>query len=99
MRVGWHTDWGNTFAFKELGLPDNYEIPNPALYLFGFEYDQAYLDSTGPGLWTGLSLGEDKLRETAANRGLTVAEYRKILQQRYKNARAAFQHQSAEEEN
>jgi len=90
MRIGWHTDWGNTFAFRELGLPDNYRIPNPALYLFGFEYDQAYKNSTGPGLWKGLASAEERLRQSAADRGLTTVQYRKILQQRYKEARSAL---------
>jgi hypothetical protein len=98
MRIGWHTDWGTGFPFKELGLPDNYEIPNPALYLFGFEYDPAYVNSTGPDLWKGLALAEERRRESAAERGVTMAEYRKILQQRYKDARSALQDRSADEE-
>jgi hypothetical protein len=98
MRIGWHTDWGNTFAFSELGLPDNYGIPNPALYLFGFEYDEAYVKSTGPGLWKGLASAEELLRQSAADHGLTVAQYRKILQQRYKGARSALKGGSADEE-
>jgi hypothetical protein len=99
MRIGWHTDWGAGLAFDQLGLPDNYEIPNPALYLFGFEYDQAYTNSTGPGLQKGLALAEQRMRDSAAARGLTVDEYRKILQQRYKNARSVSRDGSADEEN
>lgn len=98
MRIGWHTDWGNTFAFTELGLPDNYEIPVPALYMFGFEYDEAYWNSTGPGLRKGLFLAEQRMRAGAADRGLTTAEYRKTLQQRYKSARSALHRESAEPE-
>jgi hypothetical protein len=98
MRIGWHTDWGNALAFKELGLPDNYEIPNPALYMFGFEYDQAYLNAAGPGLRKGLSLAEEQLRSSAVDRSLTTEQYRKILQQRYRNARSALQHETADQE-
>jgi hypothetical protein len=25
-RIGWHTDWGAGFPFREIGLPDNYQI-------------------------------------------------------------------------
>jgi hypothetical protein len=98
MRIGWHTDWGANFPFKEIGLPDNYEIANPALYLFGFEYDQAYVNSTGPDLWKGLARAEERSRESAAERGVTIAKYRKILQQTYKEARSVLQDGSAYEE-
>jgi hypothetical protein len=98
MRIGWHTDWGATFAFKEIGLPDNYEIPNPALYVFGFEYDRAYINSTGPGLWKGLALAETRIRESATKRGLTIAQYRKLLQQKYISARAASKSGGVDEE-
>jgi hypothetical protein len=98
MRIGYHTDWGTSFPFQEIGLPDNYEIPNPALYLFGFDYDLAYVNATGPDLWKGLTLAEERRRESAADRGVTMAEYRKTLQQRYKDARSALQDRSADEE-
>lgn len=88
MRIGWHTDWGTGFAFRQLGLPDNYETPDPAIYLFGFEYDQAYLNATGPGVRKGLAAAEQRIRAGAAERGLTVVQYRKILQRRYKEARS-----------
>jgi hypothetical protein len=96
--IGYHTDWGTGFPFKEVGLPENYEIPNPALYLFGFDYDPTYINATGPDLWKGLALAEERRRESAAERGVTVAEYRKILQQRYKDAQSALQDRSAEQE-
>ena len=98
MGIGYHTDWGTGFPFQELGLPDNYQIPNPALYLFGFDYDPAYTNATGPDLWKGLALAEERRRESAAERGVTVAEYRKILQQRYKDAQSALQDRSADQE-
>jgi hypothetical protein len=98
VRIGYHTDWGTGFPFKEVGLPENYEIPNPALYLFGFEYDPAYISVTGPEIQKGLALAEERTRESAAERGVTVAEYRKILQQRYKEAESALQERNADQE-
>jgi len=98
MLIGWHTDWGAGFPFKEIGLPDNYEIPIPAVYLFGFDYAPAYVNATGPDLWNGLALAEERRRESAAERGVTLAEYRKILQQKYKDALSALQDRSADEE-
>jgi N-acetylmuramoyl-L-alanine amidase len=97
-RIGWHTDWGAGFPFREIGLPDNYQIPNPSLYLFGFEYDSAYINATGPDLWEGLASGEGRVREAAAERGLMPAEYRKVLQQRFRDALSAVQHESAGKE-
>jgi hypothetical protein len=98
MGIGYHTDWGTGFPFKEVGLPENYEIPNPALYLFGFDYEPTYINATGPDLWKGLALAEERRRESAAERGVTVAEYRKILQQRYKDAQSVLQDRNAEQE-
>jgi len=98
-RIGWHTDWGAGFPFREVGLPNNYQIPNPSLYLFGFEYDQAYTAVTGPDLWKGLEAADERVREAAAERGVTTAAYRNILQQRFRDALSAVQQKDAGEEN
>jgi N-acetylmuramoyl-L-alanine amidase len=99
MRVGWHTDWGKNFPFEDLGLPDNYVQPTPALSVFGFGYDAAYMQRTSPALWKGLALAEERIREAAALRGLEVAAYKAILQKRYRNQLEALQDQGATEEN
>jgi hypothetical protein len=98
-RIGWHTDWGVGFPFREVGLPENYQIPNPSLYLFGFEYDPAYTSVTGPDLWNGLTAAEERVREAAAERGMTPAEYQKILRQKFRDAVSAVQNQIPVEEN
>jgi hypothetical protein len=97
-RIGWHTDWGAGFPFREIGLSDNYQIPNPSLYLFGFEYDPAYTAVTGPDLWKGLVAADERVREAAVERGVTTAGYRRILQQRFRDALSAVQHKNADEE-
>jgi len=99
MRVGWHTDWGGRFPFRELGLSNNYERPNPGLYQFGFDYDLVYLKSTSPELWKGLDLAEERVRETATRQGVTVAAYKKFLQQRYRELVSALRDPGAVEEN
>jgi hypothetical protein len=98
-QIGWHTDWGTGFPFREMGLPDNYQIPNPSLYLFGFEYDPAYTAATDPKLWNGLAAADERVRAAAAERGVTPAAYRKILQQRFRDALSAVQQKNADEEN
>jgi hypothetical protein len=99
MHVGWHTDWGSKFPFRELGLPNNYQQPNPGLYQFGFVFDPVYLQSTSPDLWRGLDLAETRVRETAARQGFSVAAYRKLLQQRYRAVESALRDAEAVEEN
>jgi hypothetical protein len=99
MKIGYHTDWGANFPFRQMGLPENYQVPNPSLYLFGFEYDPTYTHSTGPDLWTGLALAEQQVRQAAAGRGVTPAEYRQVLRQRFREVQAAIQNENAEKEN
>jgi hypothetical protein len=99
MRIGWHTDWGKNFPFEDVGLPNNYEPPNPAIAVFGFAYDEAYMQSTGPALWKGLALADERIREAAAEHGIEVAEYRKILKKRYRDQLEALRDQDANEEN
>jgi hypothetical protein len=98
MRIGWHTDWGNNFPFDKLGLPDNYEQPSPAISVFGFSYDEAYVGSTGGAVWKGLALADEQVREAAALRGLTVPKYRKIQQNQYKEQVAALKDLGANKE-
>jgi hypothetical protein len=98
-RIGWHTDWGAGFPFREIGLPDNYQIPNPSVYLFGFEYDPAYTAVTGPDLWKGLEAADERVRDEAAEHGVTPAVYRRMLQQRFQDALSVVQQKNTDEEN
>jgi hypothetical protein len=99
MRIGWHTDWGAGFPFEQMGLPDNYKIPNPSLYLFGFEYDDVYRSVTGSDLQAGLTLAGEKVREGAHERRLPVADYRNLLKQKFLQVESALQRRSVDEEN
>jgi hypothetical protein len=89
MRIGAHTDWASKFPFAKLGLPDNYSIPLPSLYAFGFKYDEVFLRETGER-WKGLDLAENQLDRQAAVEGLTVVRYRAILRHRYNDIVAAL---------
>ncbi len=80
--IGVHFDWASQFPFAEVGLPDNYARPLPSLTAFGFEYDSAFVQATG-GPWKGLGLAEAQVEREAAERGMSVARYRVILQHRY----------------
>jgi len=96
-RIGWHTDWGARFPFVALGLPDNYLLANPLVRDLGFAYDDAYLAATGSELWNGLHSAEAQMREAAGQRGLTEAQYRGVLRQRYRRLSGFRQWESVEE--
>ncbi|WP_321475831.1 peptidoglycan recognition family protein [uncultured Paludibaculum sp.] len=84
MQVGYHYDWASNFPYVAVGLPDNYSVPAPGLWIFGFTYDPALVEVTGQAFWRGLLLGEDQLRQNATAHGLSVAAYRKELEKRYR---------------
>jgi hypothetical protein len=84
MRIGSHTDWASAFPFRALGLPDNYAAPLASLYAFGFEYDSVFLKATGER-WKGLDLAETQVAAQAGAEGIPVANYRAMLQHRYKD--------------
>ena len=96
MRIGAHTDWGSKFPFAALGLPNNYAVPLASVYAFGFDYDGAYLQATGMGL-SGLALAVEQVEKQAAAERVPVAQYRAMLQHRYKDITAALQEQNKEQ--
>lgn len=98
MRIGYHTDWADNFPYQEIGLPDNYAQPVPSLYAFGFGYDTVYVKQSGARLWKGLLLAEEQVRQEAAAHGVTVAQHRAGLQQRYLETIAALRSRSASQE-
>jgi len=79
MRVGYHTDWASSFPFAQLGLPDNYARPLPAIVSFGFEYDSTFVEWAGTRLYAGVELAEAELARAGP-----VAEVRKRLRRRYR---------------
>lgn len=90
MRVGYHTDWASSFPFEQVGLPDNYTEPLPALWACGFEYDPAFLRSGGSRLYDGVAMAEEKVRRAAAEARLPVVQYRKLLRKQYQEKTAAL---------
>jgi hypothetical protein len=88
MIIGYHTDWAGNFPYEEIGLPDNYALPTPAVLVFGFAYDPSFMTSTGARMWKGLLAAEDELREQAKQNGLSVAEQKAALRERYRKLSA-----------
>jgi hypothetical protein len=84
MHAGYHTDWSARFPYVEIGLPDNYALPAPSLWNFGFQYDGTLVEVSAGPYWRGLLLGEEQLRQNATAHGMEVAAYRRLLAERYK---------------
>lgn len=84
MLAGYHYDWAASFPFAGIGLPNNYELPTPSLWLFGFTYDTSLVKVTGEQFWKGLALGEEQLRQGATAHGVSVPVYRQALWKRYR---------------
>lgn len=99
MLIGYHTDWAGNFPFSELGLGDNYVEPPASIDTFGFTYDSSFVNATGSRFWQGLILSEEQVRAQAVSQGLAPIQYRKILQQKYKEILAALKVNVALKEN
>ena len=98
MRVGYHTDWASSFPFAELGLPDNYARPLPALTIFGFQYDATFLHWAGTRLYAGVDLADRELARYAAESGVAPLSLRKTLQKRYRLHLAEVRSRNGESE-
>jgi hypothetical protein len=96
MKIGLHTDWAGNFPFVAIGLPDNYTLPLPSAWAFGFDYDPIFVRATGNRMWQGLIYADQMVREQASLAGLTVPQYKQLLQQRYQELIRALS--SADEE-
>jgi hypothetical protein len=87
--IGYHLDWASSFPFDQVGLPDNYGLPLPAVSLFGFEFDANFIGRAGVRLHQEAQLSEQVLRERAGAAQLPVPVYRRTLQKRYLSQLAA----------
>jgi hypothetical protein len=96
--IGYHTDWAADFPYAAMGLADNYRLPVPAVSIFGFGYEPAFLAAAGGRLWPGLTAAENSMREQATARGFSIAGYARRLQQRYLQKIVALETKGALEE-
>jgi hypothetical protein len=88
MTIGYHIDGSGDFPFRELGIADNYSIPIPSLYLYGFDFDSRFLMSTGTRMWTGVSLADERLRREANEHHLSVDQYKQNRREGYRTSLA-----------
>jgi len=84
-QAGYHYDWASGFPYAAIGLPDNYLVPSPSAWLFGFTWDSSMLRLASEPFRNGLQLGQDRFRQSAAGRGMEVELYaqarHKVLRQ------------------
>jgi hypothetical protein len=80
--IGHHVDWARGFPFEAFGLPDLYERPSPAVELFGFDYDEQFLEVMGEP-WPGVLEAERRLAEAAARTARSVEDVRAERSGRY----------------
>jgi hypothetical protein len=84
MWAGNHLDWSANFPFEALGLANNYNIPLPAVAIFGFRFDRDFQKATAGALGRGLALGEEIFRRRASAHRMALAEFRAAAQRRYR---------------
>jgi hypothetical protein len=90
MIIGDHTDGSGDFPFKEMGLPDNYSLPIPSLFAFGFDYDARFVMLTGSRVLKGLLLADERLRREADSQHVPAGQYRHQLQEKYRTCIATL---------
>ena len=83
MLIGFHLDLARGFPFARLGLTDKYQEPLPSMVEFGFRYDKYFEKIFNGNLWRGIGYAEEILQRRARSSGISLAEYRKRLQQRF----------------
>lgn len=84
MLVGHHTDWASAFPFAQLGLPDNYTRPLPAMMLFGFGSDPYFRQRAGERVHVGVVSAQAELRVRADALGISPEDYRAALQKQFR---------------
>jgi hypothetical protein len=84
MGIGYHTDWAANFPFEQIGLPDNYQLPPPAMTLFGFGYDTSFREATGERLWRGLDAADLEVQSAAVAHKTSLQAWRRGLVERYR---------------
>ncbi|MBZ5583280.1 MAG: peptidoglycan recognition protein family protein [Acidobacteriia bacterium] len=90
MRIGYHVDWAAKFPYGDLGLPNNYATPLPAIWAFGFGWDPGFLQAAGGDMRGAVEAADEILNGRAAAAGLRAGAYRKRLQQQYREKLAAL---------
>lgn len=99
LRIGYHTDWARNFPFEDLGLRHGYQTVVASIAVFGFDFDATFVETLGADAWEGLALAEQQLGRDAAAGGMTLANYRRMLHRRYRQAATELRSSMLDDEN
>jgi hypothetical protein len=83
MTIGYHYDGSGDFPFQQLGIPDNYALPIPSLFVFGFDFDSRFIMYSGARMWNGIQVSEKRLRQEADLQHISVEQHKDVLRTRY----------------
>jgi len=83
MTIGYHYDGSGDFPFQQLGIPDNYALPIPSLFVFGFDFDSRFIMYSGARMWNGIRLSEKRLRQEADLQRISVEQHKDVLRKQY----------------
>jgi hypothetical protein len=75
--IGHHLDWARGFPFEDFGLPDHYREKAPSVALFGFGYDEHFLETLDGEPWEGVRTAERALEQEARAQGRSVEDVRR----------------------
>jgi N-acetyl-anhydromuramyl-L-alanine amidase AmpD len=87
LRIGYHTDWGSGFPFGDVGLAVGYRAHVAAVEVFGFGYDEHFLDAVGGRPWEGLLAAEQQILIDAAAHSTLGSRYRTTIQEQFQTIR------------
>jgi hypothetical protein len=83
MLIGYHLDLSRGFPFEKFSLSDKYREPLPSIVEFGFSYDEYFEKIFDGNLWPGIRSSEEILELRSRHAGIRLAEYRKLLNDRF----------------
>jgi hypothetical protein len=81
--IGYHLDLSRGFPFAKFSLSNKYLSPLPSIVEFGFSYDDYFSAIFKGEIWPGIYRSEEILQKRALDAGLSISNYRKLLNARF----------------
>ncbi|RPJ78435.1 MAG: N-acetylmuramoyl-L-alanine amidase, partial [Deltaproteobacteria bacterium] len=93
--IGHHLDLSHGFPFDFFEIRNKYEEPIPAITEFGFTYDNYFVEIFNGKLWPGIAASEKIIIECAKEKRMSVTDYRKMLNGKFKQIFAQMKNKTA----
>jgi hypothetical protein len=81
--IGYHLDLSRGFPFAKFSLSNKYISPLPSIVEFGFSYDNYFSAIFKGEIWPGIYRSEEILQKRASDAGLSISDYRKLLNAKF----------------